>query len=390
MPGSEFPYRSQTIRRGLQALLGVVALGTFVFGAEDEEEKPFQLVPGEFPPADTATYIAGELIGVDHVNRTGVLRVDRTDAQRRGDWDLPHAFILLPYHSIYYHGAPAELRDIPLGTHMHGQFFHKPEKEIEPGYGEPSLPEVAGKISKENAFNRCLMLEDDFSYHTRRKQAWKIQSIDLETKKITAELVGEGVEKGAKPSMFDYTPATRYWKGNGFAKLEDLAPGQTVQVNLTWATLFGPGRLTDVWIDEEARGFATSRQMEIHRQFYLEHGFPGWVTKVDNAESLVTIELFAGFDPELKKAFVEKQSATGVVAESSLRSYDQVNDRKSGNITRVETVENPAPGSSGLLVTFKPGELLEGFRPQRIVRLFPPNWKVESVPLEYRLWPVKK
>src|SRR5947209_8745664 len=74
----------------------------------------FQLKPHEFPPENSSHYIAGELISLDHVNRTGTLRPDRTDAIRRGDWDKPMPFTLLPYASLAYHGAPAELRDIPI------------------------------------------------------------------------------------------------------------------------------------------------------------------------------------------------------------------------------------------------------------------------------------
>src|SRR5688572_17837928 len=61
----------------------------------------FRLRPGEFPPEGSAHAIGGELIGVDRVNRTGVLRLDRTDAQSRGIWDLPLPFTMLPYGSVW-------------------------------------------------------------------------------------------------------------------------------------------------------------------------------------------------------------------------------------------------------------------------------------------------
>src|SRR5579871_6437883 len=109
----------------------------------------FQLRPAEFPPEGSAHYIAGELIGLDHVNRTGVLRLDRTDAQRRGDWDLPHHFVMLPFGMLRYHGAPAELRDIPLGTHLHGYFYlEPPSAESKP---KPAGPPV--RISIEAPFS---------------------------------------------------------------------------------------------------------------------------------------------------------------------------------------------------------------------------------------------
>ena len=129
----------------------------------------FQLKPGEFPPEGSAHYVAGELIALDHVNRTGVLRVDRTDAQRRGDWDLPHAFTMLPFGSLRSHGAPAELRDIPIGTHLHGWFY------LEPPSREPK---PKSRASAEAPFGRCLKLEDDFSHCLEQKRAWRIESID--------------------------------------------------------------------------------------------------------------------------------------------------------------------------------------------------------------------
>ena len=71
----------------------------------------------------SAHAVAGELIALDPLNRTGVLRPDRTDAQRVDDFDIPLPFSMLPFGSISYHGAPAELRDVPIGTHLHGAFY---------------------------------------------------------------------------------------------------------------------------------------------------------------------------------------------------------------------------------------------------------------------------
>src|SRR5215217_1516746 len=120
----------------------------------------FKLAPGEFPPEGTSHAIAGELIALDHVNRTGTLRPDRTDAQRRGDWDRPLAFEMLPYGSISYHGAPAELRDLPIGTHLHGQFYLEPSAA--PADKKEKKPPV--REATEAPFKRVLKLEDDFSY----------------------------------------------------------------------------------------------------------------------------------------------------------------------------------------------------------------------------------
>ena len=45
-----------------------------------------------------------------------------------------------------------------------------------------------------------------------------------------------------------------------------------VFVNLTYATLKGPGRCTDIWLDAESRALATAQQAEVHRQNLRERG----------------------------------------------------------------------------------------------------------------------
>ena len=82
----------------------------------------FQLTDGEFPPPGSAHAISGELIRVDHLERRFHLRVDRDDSQSASNIDLPIDVGMLPYGAIWYHGAPAALQDIPLGTHLRGLF----------------------------------------------------------------------------------------------------------------------------------------------------------------------------------------------------------------------------------------------------------------------------
>src|SRR6185436_6118241 len=144
----------------------------------------FELVEGQFPPEGSAHTISGELIQVDHLERRFLLRVDRNDSQDRGVWDLPLAAVMLPYGSIWYHGAPAALQDIPLGTHLHGLFYLK-----DPNDKTELLPGPHNRHTPESAFRRCFRIEDDFTFHARQKQHWKIEAVDLETKKLTAALI---------------------------------------------------------------------------------------------------------------------------------------------------------------------------------------------------------
>jgi hypothetical protein len=349
----------------------ITLFATVFLHAADPAPTWHQLKPGEFPPASSAHEMAGELIGMDHINRTGVLRQDRTDAIRRSEWDQAAPFTLLPFGSITYRGAPAELRDIPIGTHLHGQFY---------------FDEKAGKDNK-GAFTQVLKFEDDFSHSVRLQRVWRVDKVDLEKSSLTVTGVGaNGAAADAKPTVFVISPATQIWKGRGFGELSDLAPGQMVLVNLTQCTLKGPGRVTDVWLDEESRKRAAAHQLEVHRQFEYAHGLPCWVDEVDNKESLVTVTLFAGFDPKLLEDFVVKESLSSAVAEANLRTYDQGSDRMRGEIMEVKTLPAPPPGSSGVRIQFKSSILLEGHRPKKILRIFAPKWKADDIPKEERIY----
>lgn len=348
----------------------------------DESLPWYQTKPGEFPPEGSAHYFSGELIGVDHVNRTGKLRVDRTDAQRRSHWDLSVEFRLLPFGSLQYHGASAALRDIPIGTHLHGWFFIKDEEEEVP-------TEFHNRQSIEAEFTKAFRLQDDFSHYAGRNHGWRIDKADLDAMKLAAtQVVLDSGESVGAQQQFDLVDSTDIWEGRCLGRLEDLKPGQVVQMNLTWATLYGPGRCTDIWIDEESRQVATERQQAQHAQHQRERGLAGWIDEVDNQKRILKLTLFDGFDESLLEEVKPNGSVTVVVAEDSLRSYDQVNDRKGGKILAVEQVE-AQPGSSGVQVTIEISLLLEGFRPHRIVRIFPSGWPVESIPLEERLWPAR-
>src|SRR5205809_605456 len=96
--------------RALTLLFPILLLGcATVLAGEEKAGAEYQPKAGEFPPAGTGRYFAGELTWQDHVNRTGQIRPDRRNDQRTDDYDRPMPFTMLPYGSIRYHGAPAEL-----------------------------------------------------------------------------------------------------------------------------------------------------------------------------------------------------------------------------------------------------------------------------------------
>jgi hypothetical protein len=353
----------------------------------------FPLVEGRFPPANSAHSISGELIQQDHLERRFHLRVDRDDSQQRGDWDLPIDATMLPYGSIYYHGSPAALQDIPLGTHLHGLFYLKAPEDKSPALKGPN-----NRLTPDANFTRCFLLEDDFSHCSRNQQSWKIEALDLDKRVLTAVKI-QGEEPVGNAKRFDLVSSTRVLKGNGFGSLESIEVGQTVQLNLTWVTLYGPGRVTEIWLDETSRQLATNQQMERHRNHIRERGLAGWVEAVDDESQIVTISFFGGVDPELFRELSnidaspigwplsrepDNQTApkgTIAVARTSLMTYDPVNDRKGGNILKIATVPME-PGSSGVQIQVKCDMLLEGFRPRRIVRFYPASWKVIALPRE--------
>ena len=360
----------------------------------DDKPEWFQLVEGQFPPEGSAHSATGELIHVEHLDRRFQIRIDRNDSQERGIWDLPLDAAMLPYGSIWYHGAPAALQDIPLGTHLHGLFYLTNPDDKTP------LPDTWYKRkTPEWEFRRCFRIEDEFSFHARQKQLWKIDSVDLETKKLTATLLEDSGEPtgDGKAKIFDLQSSTRVMKGNGFVDLKALQPGQTILFNLTWVTLYGPGRITDVWIDEEARKLVSSQQLERHRNYIRERGLPGWVTAVEDEPQFVTVTFFSNVDARLFDELkikdlnapppkdgspppVEPRGGLAV-ARDTLMTYDPVNDRKTGSVLEVKKIP-VEPGSSGVQLKLKMDMMLEGYRPKRIVRFYPETWKVIALPKE--------
>ena len=381
---------------------------------QDKSLPWFQLVHGEFPPKDSSHYISGELIGVDHLERTITIRGDRNDNQERALMDYPIEAAMLPYSTIYYHNSLAALQDIPLGTHLHGWFYQRTEENRFWGLrNEKPHAKNGQRASIEVDFTRCVCLQDDFTYYARRKQIWKISKVEpfrpddekdlshrIIVKKLTATLQEDGKSSG-KPRIFDLTASTNVFQDNGFAAITDIKPGQLVQMNLTWATLFGAGRVTDIWLDDVSRTEATARQLQRHHQHIRQRGLPGMVSAVDDKERIVTIAFFDCVSPVLFNelshpnprplGWPTKEYDWGnvapkgniIVVRECLMSYDQVNDRKGGNIMKVSKVPMQ-PGLSGVEIQVQCGILLEGFRPNKTVRFFPATWSVGSLPKEER------
>ncbi len=96
-------------------------------GSQAGTDEVYRPKVGEFPIFDNAHVYRGELVFVDHANRRGSLRVRGEGTYFRNP---PHPFAMLPYGMTRYHGAPADLRDIPLGTVLHVRAFLPPDPTI--------------------------------------------------------------------------------------------------------------------------------------------------------------------------------------------------------------------------------------------------------------------
>ncbi len=394
-------------------LVSVIAWGAA--GAVEAQMPPTAgSVASRFATLDKSRYIAGELVYVDAVNRRGGIRLDGDDNGRYYGGPA-HWFALLPYAPVWHNGARAELRDIPLGTHVHGYFVVPPQGEEQT---IPPQPEDQKRFAIPE--NHALILEDDFSYYQRRGQAWKVVSIDTAKEKINvepvvlrgvnspksadptqlasslpgagkpAELVNDGINT---PYTFDIDARSEIWKGRQIADLSAIQPGATVQVNLAWSHNWGQKefRVGRLWLDEESRAFATERQRARHIQYERERWTAGWIDHIEHFDyggGVVTLTLFDVDQQILDDLWKDKDERIAVaVAEKTRRTWYHRADRKFAKLVewkKLELDDSPL-GSSGVQLKLKFVELLAGYTPGACVRVKAETWKFVSMPPEERI-----
>jgi hypothetical protein len=115
------------VRAVTRAALAVGFLSGVIGIAADTDPAAYASKLEEFPPADAGVDLAGELVAVDHLLRRGGLRLDGDFDEDRYRWSPTFTFMLLPYGTVTYHGAPADLNDVALGTRLLGRFLLPPE-----------------------------------------------------------------------------------------------------------------------------------------------------------------------------------------------------------------------------------------------------------------------
>ena len=379
---------------------------------ETASDAPYRPKAGKFPPLEKAHAYRGELVFVDHATRRGSIRLQGSGMFFRND---PHPFALLPYGIVRYHGAPADLRDIPLGSVMHVRAFLPPDPMTS---SVPVLP-VDNKSKDANhnrgagiapAENHVLLLEDEPSHCRREGKVWKLKEVDLKDRAGTIVARCEPKEGGdgkATDETMTFDAATRVWRGRELIGIDDLiAEGawpaggkkslgdQAVLLGITWKPtpdgVFTRFHISDLWLDDAAMAHAAARQTETHKAFIRSRWMPASIDAVEYGQfgrATVTATLFGGMDESLYAEFAKGASAMMNPVESTLKhthgAYGPAHMASRGTFLDViKTPGEPPLGSSGIQIRFETDLIIEGIRPGRTVRVRPVNWPQVQVPRE--------
>jgi hypothetical protein len=372
---------------------------SLIAGGVSVAEEPFRPEVGKFPPLEKSSSYRGVLALVDHANRRGSLRVETTGEFFRNP---PHPFAMLPYGLVRQHGAPAELRDIPLGTVLHVRAFLPPDPKT-------SVVPVSDKGSPDRpAENHVLLLEDEPSFCLREGQVWKLKEVELQKPQgfiVASREPKNGGASVAKEEKLTFDPAARFWRGRECLSLADLIAegdwpsegkkslnGQAVLLGLNWQPtpggVFLRHHITDIWLDETAMQRASQNQNEKHKALIRSRWMPAWVDAVEYGKfgrATVTATLFGGMDDSLYGDFKTGSNAAMNAAENTLKhaggAYGPAHMASKGSILDVTKATGEIPlGSSGIQIRFETDLIIEGIRPGRVVRVRPDSWPEVTVP----------
>lgn len=375
-------------------------------------EEPFRPEAGKFPPLEKAHSYRGELVFVDHANRRGSLRV----AGAGGTYfrNAPQPFAMLPYGIVRYHGAPADLRDIPLGTVMHVKAFLPPDPKIS---AVPVLPvdnkdRIAGYSGTgvAPAENHVLLLEDESSHCLREGMVWKLKELELKNNEgmiIASREPKAGGDSKAEEEKLTFDAATVIWRGRERLAVADLIAegiwpasgkksleGQAVLLGITWKPtpdgVFTRFHISDIWLDDAATQRAAQIQTEVHKAFIRSRWMPAWIDAVEYGKfghATVTATLFGGMDASLYADFQKGSQVLMNGAENTLKhaggGYGPAHMASKGAILDVTKVAGDVPmGSSGIQIRFETDLVIEGIRAARVVRVRPASWPQVQVPRE--------
>jgi hypothetical protein len=397
----------------------LLVLGAFAAnegqGTKNQEQAPevFRPVAGVFPPIEKSHTYQGELTFIDHANRRGSLRVQGPGIFRSTE---PNPFALLPYGMVRYQGAPADLRDIPLGTILHVTAYLPPDPKLS---SVPVLP-VDNRNRDANhrrgvgvfpAENHALLIEDEASFCLRTGQTWKLKEVDLQDPQgmllATLEPKQGGNGKAGEQKL-SFDNATRVWRGRECLTVADMVAegnwpaagkkslgGQSALLNLAWkptpSGVFLRYHVTDIWLDDEASQRAAKLQTENHKAFLRSRWLPGWVDAIEYGKfgrATVTVTLFGGMDASLYADFKKEGQALMNSAENTLKHTEAGTAGPSqmaarGKILDVsQSAGAPPMGSSGIQLRLEIDLITEGIRPGKAVRIKPAGWPDVQLPRE--------
>ena len=389
--------------RKMRKVLWLVALhlGLSFFSSLAAAEETFRPETGKFPALEKAHTYRGVLAFVDHANRRGSLRVETPGEFFR---NAPHPFAMLPYGIVRYHGAPADLRDVPLGTVMHVRGFLPPDPETS------SVPVVQSGNPERPAENHVLHLEDEPSFCLREGMVWKLKEVEVQTSQALISATREPQAAGdgkANVEILTVDAATRLWRGRECLNLEELiaegiwpASGkkalgdQAVLFGLTWEPtsngVFLRYHISDIWLDEAAIQRATRNQTETHKALIRTRWMPAWVDAVEYGKfgrAKVTATLFGGMEPSLYADFKAGNPAQMNSVENTLKhthgDYSPAHMASGGVILELSRLPGAIPlGSSGIQIRFETDQIIEGIRPGRVVRVRPTSWPLVNLSRE--------
>lgn len=380
--------------------------------AAEGEDGVFRPEPGTIPPVEKAHEYRGELVFVDHANRRGSIRVQGSGMFFRND---PHPFALLPCGVVRQHDAPADLRDIPLGTVLHVKAFLPPEPKLSV---VPVLPVGSKNVDANHnrgtgifpAENHVLLLEDEPSHCRREGRIWKLDELEISNNSGSLVARREPVKGAGSPAPAEtltFDAGTRVWRGRERLAIEELVAegtwpaegkkplgGQPVYLGISWKPtpdgIFTRFHVSDIWLDDAALDRAARSQAEVHKAFIRSRWMPARVDTVEYGtfgRATVTVTLFGGMDPALYADFQEGVAGRINAVESTLRhthgGYGPGHMSSNGTIVDVVTASGAPPlGSSGIQVRLETDLVIEGIRPGRTVRIQPGAWQVVNLPRE--------
>ena len=404
----------------LAGLVAFLILAISVSASGGEQDEPYRPQTGKFPPIEKAHAYRGELIFVDHPNRRGSIRVEGTGKFYRND---PHPFALLPYGMVRYHDAPADLRDVPLGTVMHAHGFLPPDPKTS---SVPVLPpdnkdKDAGHYRGTGIFpaeNHILLLEDEPSHCKRNGLVWKLKEVNLNNLGgtiVASRQPKDGGKTKVEPETMTFDSATRIWRGRESIRISDLieekvwpASGkkdlsdQPVLLGITWKPAPGDGlsgaftsfHISDIWLDDQSIEHAAYFQTQKNNSFIRTRWMPALVTDVSYGKfgrATISATLFGGMSESLYSHFRKGEGGQINGTENTLKHtaghYGPGHMASGGKIIRVTKQEGKIPlGSSGVQVHFETGLVIEAIRPGRVVRIRPNSWPKSQIPREEYLF----